>query len=67
MNNVKMLGHSSTPPRGQGQFYYGNSAGTVSSTGFLKIFVYEFVTKTCLRVLQRLSILKKVLKLATNA
>ena len=50
MKNVKMLGHSSTPPRGQGQFHNGNSAGTVSSTGFLKIFAYEFGTESCLSV-----------------
>ena len=57
-----MLGHSSTPPRGQGQFHNGNSAGTVSSTGFLKIFAYEFGTKSCLRVLQRLNIINKSTK-----
>ena len=62
MKNVKMLGHSSTPPRGQGQFHNGNSAGTVSSTGFLKIFAYEFGTKSCLRVLQRLNIINKSTK-----
>ena len=62
MNNGKMLGHCSTPPRGQGQFHYGNSAGTVSSTGFLKIFAYKFGTKNCLRVLQRLYIINKSTK-----
>ena len=62
MNNGKMLGHYSTPPRGQGQFHYGNSAGTVSSTGFLKIFAYEFGTKSCLSMLQRLYIINKCTK-----
>ena len=59
-----MLGHCSTPPRGQGQFHNGNFAGTVSSTGFLEIFAHEFGTKSCLR---DLIILLKVLKIAANA
>ena len=63
MKNVKMLGHSSIPPRGQGQFHNGNFAGTVSSKGFLKIFAYEFGTKSCLRVLQRFNIINKSTKM----
>ena len=57
----------STPPRGQGQFHYGNSTGTVSSAEFGIVFVHEFGTKSCLRVLQNLILVPNILKLATNA
>ena len=57
-----MLGHCSTPLRGQGQFHYGKSTGTVSSTEFLKIFAYEFGAKSCLRMLKRLDSINKSTK-----
>ena len=62
-----MPGHCSTAPRGQGHFQYGNSTGTVPSSGFQLLIVLEFGTKSCLRVLQIFILLLNMLKLAANA
>ena len=62
MKKCKMLGWCMTAPRGQGQFQYGNSTGTVPRAGFGKMFDLEFYTKSCLRVLQRTNIIDKSIK-----
>ena len=45
IHSIRMPEHCGTPPRGQGQFNFGNSTGTVLITGFAKMFVHEFGTK----------------------
>ena len=64
---TKMPGHCSTAPRGQGQFHYGNSTGTASTSGPWKIFVLEFGTKSCLRVWKDLLLLQIMSKLSAEA
>ena len=51
--------HCGTPPRGQGQFNFGNSTGTVLITGFGKMFVHEFGSKRSLKVLRRIYFITK--------
>ena len=67
MKKYNKIEQCSTVPRGQGQFHYGNSTGTVSISGFWITFELEFGTKSCLRVFQNLILLLNILKLATNA
>ena len=59
----------STHPHCQKQFYYDNSTGTMSNTGFWILFTLEFDTRSCLRVLQKkLNLITLcIVKLVANA
>ena len=41
MNNGKMLGHCSTPPRGQGQFHYGTPQGQFVCGRIYEVFLHQ--------------------------
>ena len=40
-------------------FQHGNFTGTVPGTGYRKMFVLQFGTKRCLRILQKIYIITK--------